>query len=303
MMNSRSMKFENWIGVNLPPRPARLARRLGIYPRYWLGRYACRQGYKMYAQNYPQKVLFIAGLPKSGTTWVQTLLASYPGFHELLIPEASLYDIKQGRAHDYELPEDIFTRYNHLLVVSKVHSHGSLHNCNILHQAGVRYLVVYRDLRDVAVSEIFYLQHSSWHPLFAIYNGLPISEGLKLFARQKLLAYVDWIRTWHKNRDPEASLVLRYEDMLADPLKNLTRVADHFLLDSSPTRIASIIESNSFQRASRGRASGQEDRSSFYRKGVAGDWRNHFTPEITRLYKNLIGDFLIEYGYEPDDAW
>ena len=52
-----------------------------------------------------------------------------------------------------------------------------------------------------------------------------------------------------------------------------------------------------------GRERGQESGSSFQRKGQAGDWKNHFTPEITGAYKRVLGDFLIEFGYEGSTDW
>lgn len=52
----------------LPPTAARLAKRFAVWPRYWLQARACRRGYERFGERYPQTVLFIAGLPKSGTT-------------------------------------------------------------------------------------------------------------------------------------------------------------------------------------------------------------------------------------------
>jgi hypothetical protein len=40
-----------------------------------------------------------------------------------------------------------------------------------------------------------------------------------------------------------------------------------------------------------------------FRKGIAGDWKNYFTPELKETYKESIGKFLIEFGYERDLSW
>jgi hypothetical protein len=63
------------------------------------------------------------------------------------------------------------------------------------------------------------------------------------------------------------------------------------------------VEATSFERLSLGRERGEEDPSSFFRKGVAGDWRNTFTEEDRRVFKREAGDSLIELGYEVDRSW
>jgi hypothetical protein len=285
------------------PYVAQGLKRVGVYPRYFLQRRKCRQGFSKFEEQYSQDVLFIAGLPKSGTTWLKKMLTSYPGFHDLLIPDVASYELAHGGSHDYELPDDIFSRFDNMLVVTKMHVHGSPHNAKLLHDAGVKYVVLYRDLRDVAVSHYFYVRQTPWHPEYPIYKDLSVQEGLATFADRLLLPFVDWIRSWHQNRDPELSLELRYEEMLADTVGVMTRVAEHFGLDSSPETVTEIVKAHSFENLSGGRGRGEESENSFFRRGKSGDWKNHFTPELMEKHKELIGDFLIEFDYEQDYNW
>lgn len=287
----------------LPPPLARGAKRLAVYPRYVAQARACRGGFRRFSHLYPQKVLFIAGLPKSGTTWLKKMLSSYPGFHEILIPDVAAYELATGGSHDYDLPPDIFSRFEEMLVVTKMHVHGSRHNVEALRAAGVKYVVLYRDLRDVAVSHFFYVRQTPWHPEYPVYANLAVPEALATFAQRTLLVYVDWVRSWHEHRDPKMSLDLQYERMLSDTTAVMTGVAEHFQLDSSPEAVGRIVEKHSFRGLSGGRSRGQESESSFFRKGVAGDWKNYFTSELKETYKELIGDFLIEFGYEQDHSW
>ena len=39
-----------------------------------------------------------------------------------------------------------------------------------------------------------------------------------------------------------------------------------------------------------GRTQGEEASSSFYRKGIAGDWKNHFSEEDRRVFKEEAGE-------------
>ncbi|VAX41747.1 hypothetical protein MNBD_PLANCTO03-2269, partial [hydrothermal vent metagenome] len=247
--------------------------------------------------------LFVAGLPKSGTTWVEKMLSSFPGFHEMLIPEVAAHELATGGSHDFELPADMFSRFKDMLVLTKMHCHGSVHNAEVLQRAGVRYVVLFRDLRDVAVSNYFYVCNTPWHPEYPHYHGKSVQEGLIAFAERTLPGYVAWVRSWHDNRDPERSLVFRYEDLLGDDLGCLRQMAALFELPGDEEELRQIAERNSFKAMSGGRERGQESGSSFVRKGQAGDWKNHFTPEITEAYRRVFGDFLIEFGYERSHNW
>jgi hypothetical protein len=80
-----------------------------------------------------------------------------------------------------------------------------------------------------------------------------------------------------------------------DPLRRERRVTGEELLGA--------VYMNRFEARARGRARGQEDAGSHYRKGVAGDWANHFTPALTEAFTARYGDLLIRLGYEADHEW
>ena len=64
-----------------------------------------------------------------------------------------------------------------------------------------------------------------------------------------------------------------------------------------------IIHRNRFAAKSGGRLPGAEDQGSHYRKGVAGDWRNHFTKKIENEFKMRHGNLLVKLGYEDNLDW
>ncbi len=97
-------------------------------------------------------------------------------------------------------------------------------------------------------------------------------------------------------------LEVRYEEMLEAPEAELRRVLDLLGADSSERVAAACIEASSFERRS-GREPGEEDPSSFRRKGVAGDWRTSFTAEDRDTFKRVAGKLLIELDYERDNDW
>lgn len=96
---------------------------------------------------------------------------------------------------------------------------------------------------------------------------------------------------------------VRYEDLLVRPYEEVARLLAFLGADASDEVVEECVRSASFENLSGGRERGEEDPSSFYRKGVAGDWKNVFTEEDRRIFKEAAGDLLVELGYEEDDDW
>lgn len=261
------------------------------------------RGYDKHGADYPYTCLFVAGLPKSGTSWLESMLASFPGYTRVMIPEAIDHERRHGGTHDFDLPEGLFYRFDHRLAVLKLHARGSDWNVRLLDEAGLPYTVMYRDLRDVAVSYYFYVCRTPWHPDHPNYRNLDVEEGLLRFARTLLPEYVQWIRRWRKERDEEKSRIVRYEDLLKDTESVFRAVTNLYNLKANAGEISRIVDAHRFNRMSGGRGRGNQDRSSFFRKGVSGDWKKHFTSSVTKVFKEKAGQALVDFGYEEDENW
>jgi hypothetical protein len=96
---------------------------------------------------------------------------------------------------------------------------------------------------------------------------------------------------------------VRYEDLLERPNEEVGRLAAFLGADTREKAVQQAVGSASFEKLSKGRVRGQEDTSSFYRKGVAGDWNNYFTERDKEIYKEEAGELLIRLGYERDLNW
>jgi Sulfotransferase domain len=96
---------------------------------------------------------------------------------------------------------------------------------------------------------------------------------------------------------------VHYEDLLERPNEEVGRLARFLGADTSEKAVQQAVGSASFEKLSKGRERGQEDTSSFYRKGVAGDWNNYFTERDKEIYKEEAGKLLIRLGYERDLNW
>ncbi len=98
--------------------------------------------------------------------------------------------------------------------------------------------------------------------------------------------------------NPERHFAIRYESLLADAEAEMARLFSWFGCDASEPTVAEIVARNAFSVASGGRRPGEADPKSFLRKGIAGDWKNHFDEECNRLYCEVAGEALTAAGYE-----
>jgi hypothetical protein len=96
---------------------------------------------------------------------------------------------------------------------------------------------------------------------------------------------------------------VKYEDLLRSPHEETRRLLTFLGAEASEKTVEHLVEAASFERLSKGRERGEEDSSSFYRKGIAGDWRNVFTERDKLIFKDEAGDLLAKLYYEKDDSW
>lgn len=175
-----------------------------------------------------------------------------------------------------------------------------------------RFFVVIRDLRDAAVSWYFSIKHS--HQPINLkaaddlmegyrrrFNELSVENGLCLVIEERLSAFANIQQTWL--RQPEHSrLMVRYEDLIADEHGQFNRIFDYAGLEPDPEKRRAAIEAESFHKRT-GRKPGEEQIDAHHRKGVAGDWQNHFTDRVKDAFKEKFGQVLIDTGYEADLSW
>jgi hypothetical protein len=120
--------------------------------------------------------------------------------------------------------------------------------------------------------------------------------------RQSPLNWPSHIKEWHEPGRPNISY-LSYEQLLESPMQTLTDALLTFLPEVDENRLIQAINRYTFLNMS-GRQPGEEDRADMVRrKGVAGDWKNHFTPEAAEVFDHYAGDVLIDLGYVSDRNW
>lgn len=258
---------------------------------------SARVTYLRNRHHYPSNIIFMASFAKSGSTWLANMLADLPGF--------SRYQPAGWTASFLDNPNQdvypgLFEEVGRRLVVIKGHTQGTPENAARLHQAGHKYLLTVRDPRDQLISGYWYLRNHPLHPS----HRLAMELGIEEFISHELdpglaeIQRTEWLRGWIENRDWNLSLLVRYEDLLTSTPVKLKQILDFLQFDVDEATIERVVADNSFTKSS-GRATGVEDRTSFFRRGTAGEWKEVFTPDQREKFASQMEDLVVALGYEP----
>ena len=151
---------------------------------------------------------------------------------------------------------------------------------------------IIRDPRDVAVSMSYLWQHHAGPRNHAFAQGFSATGALSAASDWR-----DYINRVRGGTGQASYHEVRYEELLTDPDKTLGAVLEFLGARSEPGLIETIVATHQFAQMSGGRARGEEEKTAFFRKGVEGDWRSHFSPELELEFRTRAGALLDELGY------
>lgn len=281
-----------------------------------------------------KRLFFIVGVPKSGTTWVQQLLDFHPKiscrgeahFVDLLYSEISralesynrsvvnqggiVGHLKKYGGHVEDLAYDALdSQYLLSLAMALMFRKWEIHDdveligektpdnirsLTLLSSMfpDARFIHLIRDGRDCAVSGWFF--HTS-----GVDKHKRVAQTFTEYATSFAKAWSTQVRQARQvgTRLGRRYKELFYEELVADPLARTGELLEFLGMEASDQEALQCVENASFKMLSGGREPGEADERSFYRKGVVGDWKNHFDPALSSRFEQIAGDALRELGY------
>lgn len=202
---------------------------------------------------------------------------------------------------------------------STIHGQAVRDMHSIYPDAKLVYIV--RDGRDVLISERFrnlveeskFLNAEDKRIIEELRKDqTPFTNGTRSIFTENVIRRVarGWVTNLQETEEEGKRLFgdhycsLRYEDMLAHPFEELTRLwkfLDVKSIDISlEERIKVEMASNPDEKW---QAKRNEGIASFLPKGHAGNWERLFTERDRALFKEVAGDMLIKWNYEKELNW
>jgi len=269
-------------------------------------------------------VFFACGAPKSGTTWLQRILDAHPEvccsgeghfISRLSSPMAkvvSAYNgglevesrlVYEGRPYYEAITQSEFDEMIRDFVLKRMSARadeatrwvgdktpGYTHHLPQLHrlfpQAKVIHIV--RDPRDVAVSRMGHSHRAGYEDAFttgAEEHLKTIQGAVNLWI--EAVSAVDAFAQAHPGLVHEVS----YGGLHEDPVGEMTALFEFLGAPVEPLTIRRIAAATSF-KALAGREPGEEDRTSFLRNGVVGDWKAKLAPESVQFIAEACGELM-----------
>jgi hypothetical protein len=173
-----------------------------------------------------------------------------------------------------------------------------------------RVIYIVRDPRDVAVSFYFYNLKVGVIP-----SAYSMDKFVKRFIAADVVGYADrvgcWedhVLSWMRLRQGKPGFeFVRYEDLLANPEKELSRLAAAVGIEPTPERIARAVHLSSVSRMQSLEIKQSKDWVAtkgtrqdipFVREAKAGGWRGKLSTEAVAAIENAWGATMREFGYE-----
>lgn len=177
---------------------------------------------------------------------------------------------------------------------------------SLLTQPGTATIFVIRDPRDMIVSHVFYATNMhSGHGMHTYYTQVLGSMEERINAAiegvttpgseispidKRYLGYLGWL-------DEADVLCLRFEELILEREKALASILSYLEQRGFTPTLPRQDQVDILQRFIRPHKSGT------FRKGQAGGWREHFTEENKRHFKDHAGDLLLRLAYERNNDW
>ncbi len=163
-----------------------------------------------------------------------------------------------------------------------------------------RLVFLLRDGRDVADSWLDAYRKGAWGMKEGTYSLAP--EGRLAFLRWQSSVWLyrtEAVQRAYAAHDPGRRAMVRYEELRADPVRELARLCLKLGISTSTERLHQIAEEHSFDGVPKEKRGAGER----IRQAEPGGWRRSMSADEQAAINRIMGPKLRELGYEPPRSY
>lgn len=239
--------------------------------------------------------IFCVSIPKSGTHLLQQVLISYPPIYRYfsrVLNNSNCNSLDIFKQHMKGVKNGQFV-LSHLFFKQEYYEY--------LIDNGFKIIFLYRDPRDILLSEAHFAIKRKDHRLNKILIDKPLNERIKTLILgnehwggigKKMDAHYGWLLA-------DEVLSIKFEELVGNlggskdsiQKESVVKILEHINIkfdDKEINRICSKIYSK---------------KALTFRKGKINEWEEVYDFELKKLFKEVAGTQLIKFQYEEDMAW
>jgi hypothetical protein len=183
---------------------------------------------------------------------------------------------------------------NPLVVVKEPGSHIADLLMSLFDRSGMIFLL--RDGRDVVDSWLAAHRAGAWALEEGAYPVAPEGREALIRWQSSVWAYrTGVVLRAYQAHDPARRVLVRYEDLLRDPERELGRISTAFEMDVPRERLREIARTHEFASV----PSDEKGSTKQIRSAEPGGWQRHLTAAEQQAMYEVMGERLVEVGYLP----
>lgn len=246
--------------------------------------------------------VLLNSIPKSGTHLLYQVLEVLPS----LTDKGEFIASIPSRPYRFRSKKKIKSKIDFTTPGELVRAHlfydSNVHN-ELIEKKMVKYFI-YRDPRDIVISEAMYLaEMNQWHGMSKYFRNLTTEECITLaikgldFKKEypDINERVNWYRGWF---DKEDFFKVKFENLIDDKIQKLIvgNIVKYYQVEKNLDFDIDEVISNALKNII-------PKNSHTFRSGNKKTWKEILSNEQKNLIKDYIGDLLIELGYEENKDW
>lgn len=235
-------------------------------------------------KEFTKEDVFIVGFPKSGHTWFQNLVAGIIyGVDPEITPDTLIQEL---------VPDVHYKRY-----YKRFQTPMFFKSHHLPQPEYRRVIYLLRDGRDAMVS-YFHFHKALYGSKIDLLRMVATGEGL--FPCK----WHDHVEQWLSNPYGAEMIVIKYENLLLQPIDELRTFCDFVGMKRSEDFLIRVVEKCSFSKMSKKEKESGWDNSawpkekSFVRRGEIGSYKDEMPPHVLKAFLEEAEVTLRKCGYE-----